>query len=251
MDDVADVGFVDAHAEGDGGADDFRLVAEEGVLVFRAFRGLEAGVIGDGGKSLGAEGGGEGLGVFPRLAIDDAGVLAAALGEIADLGGSAGFGGDLVFEIRPVEAGEETRGVAQLQLDDDVLAHPLGRGGGERQHRDVRDELADLLQAAVFRAEIMPPLADAVRLVHREGGDPPTDETRQEIGQHQPLGRDVEKLVGPGIKPVDAAAGFISIERGVEKRGRHAAGFELVHLVLHQGDERRDDDRETTADQGG
>ena len=38
VDDEADVRFVDAHAEGDGGADDSRLVAQEGVLVFRALR---------------------------------------------------------------------------------------------------------------------------------------------------------------------------------------------------------------------
>ena len=130
MDDVADVGFVDAHAEGDGGADDLGLVAEEGVLVFRTLRLVEAGVIGDGGESLPAQGGGEGFGGFAGLAIDDAGVLGPGVGEIANLRGGSGFRDDLVFQVRPVEAGEEDGGIAQFELFDDVLAHPLGGGGG-------------------------------------------------------------------------------------------------------------------------
>ena len=129
VDDVADVGFVDAHAEGDGGADDLGLVAEEGVLVFRAFHLVEPGVIGDGGKSLRAQRGGERLGAFARLAIDDAGVVGPGAGEVAHLRGGSGFRDDLVFQIRPVEAGEEDGGIAQFELPDDVLADPLGGGG--------------------------------------------------------------------------------------------------------------------------
>jgi hypothetical protein len=40
-------------------------------------------------------------------------------------------------------------------------------------------------------------------------------------------------------------------ERGVEKRGGDAAGLELVDLILHQRDERRDDDGEAGAREGG
>ena len=64
MDDVADVGFVDAHAEGDGGADDLGFVADEGLLVFGALGGIEAGVVGDGVDALGLEGGSHGFGGF-------------------------------------------------------------------------------------------------------------------------------------------------------------------------------------------
>jgi hypothetical protein len=55
MDDEADVGFVDAHAEGDGGADDLDLVAQEKLLVLRALPGGEAGVIGPGADFVGGQ----------------------------------------------------------------------------------------------------------------------------------------------------------------------------------------------------
>ncbi len=60
MDDEADVRLIDAHAEGDGGADDLDLVAQEALLVFRALLGGEPGVVGTradfvGGKLFGEQ----------------------------------------------------------------------------------------------------------------------------------------------------------------------------------------------------
>ncbi len=55
VNDPADVGFVDAHAEGDGGADDPHLVAQEELLVFRTLGRVEAGVIGPGGETAAGE----------------------------------------------------------------------------------------------------------------------------------------------------------------------------------------------------
>lgn len=46
MDDESDVGFVDAHAEGDGGADDLGAVVDEVLLNSCAFIGGHAGVVG-------------------------------------------------------------------------------------------------------------------------------------------------------------------------------------------------------------
>jgi hypothetical protein len=48
--DRADVGFVDAHSEGDGGDDNFELAGLEGLLDALADAGFEAGVICGGGK---------------------------------------------------------------------------------------------------------------------------------------------------------------------------------------------------------
>jgi len=73
-------------------------------------------MIGDGGEAVRAQDFGKGLGVFAGLAIDDAGVQRPGFCEIADLVGGAGFCDDLVFQVRPVEAGEENGGVLQLQL---------------------------------------------------------------------------------------------------------------------------------------
>ncbi len=48
VDDGADVGLVDAHAEGDGGDDDFERAGLEGGLDALAGGGFEAGVVGGG-----------------------------------------------------------------------------------------------------------------------------------------------------------------------------------------------------------
>ena len=51
----------------------------------------------------------------------------------------------------------------------------------------------------------------------------------------------------------DRGDGFVPIvrrERAVEPHGRDADPGEAIHLVLHQGDERRDDDRQAVADDG-
>ncbi len=44
------------------------------------------------------------------------------------------------------------------------------------------------------------------------------------------------------METAESVAGFIAVETGIEKRGGNAGGIELVDLILHQGDERRNHD---------
>jgi len=53
------------------------------------------------------------------------------------------------------------------------------------------------------------------------------------------------------VQTAQACSGFIGIERRVQKCRRDAAGLQRVHLVFHQRNQRRDDDRETVAREGG
>ena len=89
MRDEAHVGFVDAHAERDGGDDHDAVLVDEAILIAGAQAGVEAGMIGqrrDAG--LGQRGGGV-LDLGARQAVDDAGVAGVALG---DEGLGAGLG---------------------------------------------------------------------------------------------------------------------------------------------------------------
>ena len=43
-------------------------------------------------------------------------------------------------------------------------------------------------------------------------------------------------------RPRSATAGFLGVERGVEKRRSDAARLKLIDLILHQRDQRRNDD---------
>ena len=53
------------------------------------------------------------------------------------------------------------------------------------------------------------------------------------------------------VEAGEPRAGFLFAERGVEKRGGDTTGLELVDLIFHQGDQRRNDDGETGAGEGG
>ena len=130
VDDGADVGLVDAHAEGDGGYDYFEFADEEVALDSLAGGGVEAGVVGGG---FGAEGGGQLFGGFAGGGVDDGG---AVLGFAEEVGGelvAAGLGelDDLDGEVVAAEAVDEEGGVGELELGDDVFLDGGGGGGGE------------------------------------------------------------------------------------------------------------------------
>ena len=78
----AHVGFVDAHAEGDGGRHHYAILAQEATLVGRARGGVETGVVGQGDDAVLPEHGRGFLHLAARQAIDDAGFVAMALEEI-------------------------------------------------------------------------------------------------------------------------------------------------------------------------
>jgi hypothetical protein len=86
-----------------------------------------------------------------------------------------------------------------------------------------------------------------VRLVHGEGGDVPASNNREEVAGHQPLGGEIDEFGFTGADGVEAAAVFLWIESGVEEGGGNAGRRELVHLVLHQRDQRGNDQRHAVA----
>ena len=102
-----------------------------------------------------------------------------------------------------------------------------------------------LLQAgkvAVRRAEVVPPFADAVRLVDR-------DQFQVERVQEPPdccvdsLRRDVDHLELARTQPRCAPRPLRRIERRVEERRADPDFAQRVNLVLHERDQRRHDQR--------
>ncbi len=67
---------------------------------------------------------------------------------------------------------------------------------------------------------------------------------RLRIGPGQPFGRDIDEPVAPlpqALLDRGVVAGAVD---GIQRRRRDATGAQLLHLVAHQGDQRRDDDGE-------
>ena len=111
MDDVADVGLVDSHAEGDGRRDDAHFVAKEEFLVARALGGSEAGVIGERLDSVLAQFFGDAFGGFPAETVDDPAFVAAFANKFEDLVVGFDLRSDPVGEIGSVEARHINLGV--------------------------------------------------------------------------------------------------------------------------------------------
>ena len=241
--DEADVRLVDPHAERDRRDDHQALLAQEPGLMLGASPGVEAGVVGQGGDALLGEERGDPLRGVPGQAVDDPGV-AGVLGpqERQQLALGLVLGDDPVLDVRPVERGYEHPRAGQLQPDRDLLAGRLGGRGGQRDPRHVRPALVQHLQLEVVGAEVVPPLRHAVRLVDREHRDLGGVEQPQGGVGPQPLRREVEQveLAGPELLLDDVAGPRVL--RRVEEVGADAELAQRLHLVLHEGDERRDDD---------
>ena len=107
MEDEAHVRLVDAHAKGDGGADDDALLRHEQVLRLGPVIGTHAGVIGDGAIALGHEVRREFLRRLPRQRIDDAALALAAIEEIEKLLLGAVLGRHHQADVGAVEARDE------------------------------------------------------------------------------------------------------------------------------------------------
>ena len=113
---------------------------------------------------------------------------------------------------------------------------------------DAGQQLPQPPELPVLGPEIVSPLADAVRFVHRDEADAAGREQVEEAVAalaDQPLGRDVEQAIASLAQAGDDVRLLVRRERAVVERRRHAVADERVDLVLHQRDERRDDDRET------
>ncbi len=136
------------------------------------------------------------------------------------------------------------------ELREDVALHNRGGGGGERQHRGGTQQVQVLAEHAVVGAEVVAPLRDAVGLVDGDERWLALAEHLRETGNTQPLGRDEEKLQA-AVEVVNASlARGLAIEPGVDAGDAEAACAELGRLVLHERDQRADDQRRAAAGNG-
>ena len=163
MDDEADIGLVDPHAEGDGRHHDRPVLGQEPLQPAIAVTGLHAGVIGDGVGAVGAQGLGHPFAAVAAAAIDHAG-LAAPLAHQIDHGGiglrprGVLLGDGRELQIGPGEAVDDDLRVFQPQRADDILAGAGVGRGGDGDPRYPGKQFGQPPQGPVIRPEIMSPL---------------------------------------------------------------------------------------------
>ena len=248
VDDEAHVRPVDAHAESDCGDDDDRLAAAEACQAGAFLDRAEAGVEGDRGQVFLAQFGGGAFGFRTAAAVDDAGLALVGLKEVQQLRGFAElrFGGDV--QVWAMEAGGEDVRVLHVECGEDVVAGARVGGGGECDAWDAGEDLGEALEVAVLGAEFMAPGADAVGFVDGDERQLAAAQAVERAGREQAFGGDVEQIQPAGIEKVGDAGGLARFELGVQGAGGDAKLAQRGDLVVHQRDQRGDDQGSAFAD---
>ena len=247
MDHETDVRAIDAHAEGDGGDDDVHALAQECVLVRLALRVREAGVIRQGRDADARQPSRKRIDLLPREAVDDARLGAMAAEHLLQLALQRGPGQHAVEKVGPVERSDELRWIVQRELCGDIAPDPRRGRRGVGMEANARKQLPQACQLAILRPEVMPPVADAVRLVDRHEADAARRQQRQEAFAavaHEPFRREIQQTISSLAQAGDDRGLLAGAERAVVQRRRDAVADEGIDLILHQGDQRRDDQRE-------
>ena len=255
MDHEADVRLVDPHPESYRRHDDIDALVEERILRLIPHLALDPGVVGECLDVVGPEHLGEVLHLLAAHAVDDPALVVVLLDEADDIRlHLAVLPSDLVVEIGPIEGAAEDPRVPHLERLQDILLHHRRRGRRESDDGTSLDLIDDLPDAAVLRPEVMTPLADTVRLVHGVEGYRYRLEELHILLLRQTLRSDEEHLSRSARQVGTHLLQLRLGERGVHhmSHGRVcSAASDRIHLILHQSDEWRDDDRGALADQGG
>ena len=247
VDDEPHVALVDPHPEGGGGDDDLGAALHERILGRLAIVGHQARVVGHDpppeppGRHLG-----DLLRPLARRGIDDprARRLLEEFDQPLGLLALAPRDPDAVEEILPRETANERLGVRQAELCDDVAPDRVRRRRRQGDRRRVAAQPAEASQPGVVGAEIVAPLADAMRLVDRQQAQPRAPDCLQEPAAAEPFRHHVDDPHLAAGDRIQAALLLARAERAVDVRDRQAQAAELVDLVLHQRDQRRDDQRQ-------
>src|SRR5215213_411698 len=240
-----DVGFIDPHAESVCRDYGLRIAVHKSFLRARPLALLHAAVIGVYAQARELQLGRDLLDALSRRGVDYA--RPRRVSDHAPEGFVLLLFGRRVHyaqgEVRPVEAGDEDSRIGQPELLAYVRAD-LGRGG-RGQSDDLRpaQQLRRFLEPQVIRPEIVPPVRDAVGLVYGEQPDFDLADRGDEGLAAKPLGRDVNDLELPAPYPREPLTRLAVGQRAVYKGHGDAPRRERVHLVLHEGYERRDDER--------
>ena len=158
---------------------------------------------------------------------------------------------DAVEKIFAIEAADVNAGIVEAQVRNDIGANAFSGGGGERHERSFWEKVAQCGKLAIFGTEIVAPFTDAMGFVDGDEGGLPFFEIVEEAGEHEAFGRDVEEFERIVVQAAKAFFGFVGGEGGIEAGREDAAGGELIDLIFHQRDQRRNDDSQAVVEDGG
>ena len=232
------VRLVDAHAEGVCGHDDAAFALLPAVLAQVLGGVVQSGVVVVGREALGGQPFGYLFGAASVAHIDD-GASGDTAEDVQQFARLVFRPSDHIGQVLSLEAHAEHILVGEAEACLNVLHH-FGRGGGRQgQYGYAGQEVADFGNLQVGGPEVIAPLRDAVALVHGNHRDVHPAELGAEDVRVQPLGRDVEELVVAEDGVLQRGDNLLPVHAGMDAKGADAPVLEVLHLVLHQGDEGR------------
>src|SRR3984893_906598 len=204
-------------------------------------------MVGERRDALPARGSRELLDALARAAIDNPALAFVACDHRFDLPRGIGLAPHGEMDVRPVEGSDENARTGGKQLADDVRAGWRVGGGRHRDELKIADRLRRLREAEIFGPEIGPPLRDAMGLVNGENVGSRLAKKGGRIRTREALRRDVEEAITAALQArLDCRIVFAAVRR-VQRGGGNSTGLQLLHLIAHQRDQRRDDDGEPRA----
>ena len=129
---------------------------------------------------------------------------------------------------------------AEAEAFHDVAGHLRGRRRrqGDHRHRSA-DNLADIGDHQVIRTEIVTPLRDAMRFIYDDEVHIHPAQPRLEQFGAQALGRNVKEFIVAVNGVVEGDVDLAIRHSGIDGQSRNPAVAQILDLVFHQGDERR------------
>jgi len=160
------------------------------------------------------------------------------------------LGRDSIADVGPVETAAEDLRILQSEALDDLVPGPLVGSSGQADSRNAGKTFVQHGKLPIIRPEVVAPLGHAVRFVYREKADLGTPDKRLHALGQKAFGRDVEEVQLAVQKTLlDLALNLIG-QGGIQKGSSNAQLKQGFDLILHQGDQGRNDDARAGTDQG-
>ena len=253
MNHEAHIRLVDTHTEGDGSHNHVDALHEEIILCGRARSTIQSGMIRSRLDLIGAEHCRQFLHLLSGETIDNTALPRILSDELHDLLiNLLRLRSYLIIQVRSVERALELHRIQNTQTLLDIRPHLIRSRSRQGDDRCLTNLVHDRTDTSVFRSEIMSPLRDTVRLVNSIEADLARFQEVHILLLGQRLRSHIQQF---GLSCRDVSLHLIDgrlVQRRVQVMRQSillAHAVDYIHLVLHQGYERRDHDGRALHDQ--